>query len=258
MMSLYLPRILVSALVFLEKLLLRSVDYTITASTIFADKLKKQSLHSISTIGNYHSIDQFKKVDTKDTIALRNKLGLLDNELMITYIGGFSRNRLLTPLIEATRGQKNIQVFFWGDGHQKAAIENAIANAPNIHYLGWLAATDVPVTMMASDIIYYCLESNYPGAIYNAPNTLSQTMAAGRPIIANDVGDLGRIVKETGCGILLSLVTPETIRQAIEKLRAPTVRKQLGQAGLEAAETKYNWDYAKLQLLQVYAKILEK
>jgi glycosyltransferase involved in cell wall biosynthesis len=175
---------------------------------------------------------------------------------VVAYIGGFSRNRQLLPLIEAARQMPDVQVLLWGDGHQRAGVEAAAAQVPNARYLGWLPADQVPLYTCLADAIYYCLVSDYPGAVYNAPNTLANAMAAGRPIVANDVGDLGRIVRQTGCGILLPAVTPVAICQAVETLRDPDTRRRMGQAGRVAAEAHYNWSAAREQLENVYSELL--
>lgn len=255
LMSLYLPGPMLRMLSWLERYLLRRVDYTITASTVFADKLRVQGVTPVVTIGNYQSLAPFDAVNQTDVSAARARLGLAPDDLVVAYIGGFSRNRLLLPLVETAREMQDIQVLFWGDGHQRAAVETAVAQTPNARYLGWLPSEQVPLYTRLADVIYYCLVPDYPGAIYNAPNTLSNTMAAGRPIIANDVGDLGRIVRQSGCGVLLPEVTPGTIRQAIESLRDPAARQRVGMAGRAAAETRYNWNVAKRQLEQAYAQI---
>ena len=145
-----------------------------------------------------------------------------------------------------------------GDGHQRQAIETAVKGVPNIIYLGWLPAEKVPLYTSLSDVVYYCLKPDYPGAKFNAPNTLSNAMAAGRPIIANDIGDLGRIVRKTGCGILLDDITPQTIREAVLKLGDPNLRSRLSEAGRQAAEREYNWSIAEERLLDVYQLLLDK
>jgi glycosyltransferase involved in cell wall biosynthesis len=257
MMSLYLPSSLVGALSWLERFLLRRVDYTITASTIFADKLCARGVGPVLPIGNYHDLEPFDAITTANVATTRATLGLADDDLIVAYIGGFSRNRELLPLIEAARHLPGVQVLLWGDGHQRMAVEAAAAQTPNVRYLGWLSADQVPVCMKVADAIYYCLKPDYPGSIYNAPNTLAQAMAASRPLIANDVGDLGRIVRETGCGMLVPDVTPDAIRQAIQMLRDPALRRRMGEAGREAAETRYNWNTAGRLLNRVYAELLE-
>ncbi|HEC33775.1 MAG TPA: glycosyltransferase, partial [Chloroflexi bacterium] len=258
LMSLYLPRLMVRALSWLERHLLGRVDYTITASTVFADKLRAQGIAPVVTIGNYQSLAPFDAVSQSDVAAARDRLGLKPDDFVVAYIGGFSRNRQLLPLIEAAREMPGVQVLLWGDGHQRAAVEAAVAQAPNVRYLGWLPSDQMPLHTHLADVIYYCLVPDYPGAVYNAPNTLSNAMAAGRPIIANDVGDLGRIVRETGCGVLVPAVTPEEIREAVETLRDPAVRRRLGEAGRAAAEARYNWAAAEQQLNEVYVQLTGK
>ncbi len=252
MMSLYLPKPLVQTLSRLERFLLRRVDIIVTASTIFADKLSARGVTPVVTIGNYQDLEPFDTVTPEEIAATRVQLGLRSATCAVAYIGGFSRNRLLLPLIETARELPDIIFLLWGDGHQRAEIEAASAQIPNVRYLGWLPEDKVPLYMKAVDVIYYCLRPDYPGAVYNAPNTLSHAMAAGRPIISNDVGDLGRIVRETGCGLLLTEVTPATIGAAIRKLTDPVYRKRLGNAGRAAAQEKYNWTAASYLLRQVY------
>jgi len=256
MMSLYLPALAVRGLAVLERYLLKRVDYIITASTFFADKLRRQGIRDIVTIGNYRSLAPFDALGDDALTAARKGLGLNFDDLVVVYIGGFSRNRMLIPLIETARMMPDVQFLLWGGGHQKAAVEEAVKNVPNAHYLGWLPSEKVPLYTKMADIIYYCLLPDYPGAIYNAPNTLSNAMAAGRPVIANDVGDLGRIVRETGCGVLLPEVTPEEIRKAIEYLCDPKIRKRLGGAGRRAAEEQYSWNTARRMLIDVYKQVL--
>jgi glycosyltransferase involved in cell wall biosynthesis len=255
LMSLYLPAPMVGGLSWLERRLLGRVDYAITASTVFADKLRARGVEPVTTIGNYQPLALFDAVSEAEVAAARRRLGLALNDLVVVYIGGFSRNRQLLPLVQAARRLPDVQVLLWGDGHLRTAVEAAAAHTANVHYLGWLPSGQVPLHTRLADVVYYCLLSDYPGAIYNAPNTLSNAMAAGRPVIANDVGDLGRIVRQTGCGVLLPQVTPQAIREAVETLRDDAVRRQLGEAGRAAAESEYNWAAAERKLCQVYAQL---
>ncbi len=256
LMTLYLPRFMIPWLSWLESRLLKQVDATITASSVFADKLRARGIESVTTIGNYQSLEPYDAVTDAEVAAERARLGLKPDDFVAAYIGGFTRNRQLLPLIEAARQLPDVQVLLWGDGHQKDAIQAAVATVANARYLGWLPAAQVPLCTRLADIIFYCLRPDYPGAIYNAPNTLSNAMAAARPIIANDVGDLGRIVAQSGCGLLLPEVTPEAICQAISALRDPAARKKLGQAGRAAAETTYNWAAAGQSLREIYEKLI--
>ena len=252
LMSLYLPAPFIFGLEKWERRLMRRVDATITASTVLRDEFLQYQHPPVITLGNYQDLKPYTAVKDGDVQKLRSELGVSSNELLVAYIGGFSRNRMLVPFIEAAALLPGVQFHLWGDGLQRVAIEKSAAKYPNAHYHGWLPAHSLPVHFKAADIIYYCLRLDYPGAIYNAPNTLSQAMAAGRPIIANDVGDLGRIVRAADVGILLDQATPKAIARAIEKLRAPATRAQLAQNGLQSAQNTYNASAVQNQLIKLY------
>jgi glycosyltransferase involved in cell wall biosynthesis len=257
LMTLYLPGWIVSALTILEKSLLKNVDYVITASSVLADRMLSSGIQPVATIGNYSLLGVFDTVTEEDIRRIRAELDIDSNDLVIAYIGGFTRNRMILPLIQAAGDMPGIQVVICGDGHQRAAIESSAAAAANIRYLGWLPDTQVPCYTKMADVVYYCLNPDYPGAIFNAPNTLSNAMAAGRPVIANDVGDLGRIIRSTGCGILLDRLTTGEIQKAIETLRSEPLRHTMGSAGRHAAEAQFNWKAAEEKLLEVYTEVLK-
>jgi len=255
LMSLYLPAYWVKALASFERSMYSKADSVITASSVLADEWQSLGLKSVRAIGNYPALHTFDEIQPAQVAQARSALGVSPDVLMVAYIGGFSRNREILPLIEAGRDLPGVSLQIWGNGHQREAIQTAIEGTSNIFYQGWLQASKVPLYNQVADVIYYCLRGDYPGAIYNAPNTLANAMAAGKPIIANDVGDLGRIVRQTGCGELLSDVQPVTIRAAIERLRDPEVRNRYGKAGREAAENQYNWEKASQKLLSIYNEL---
>jgi len=258
LMSLYLSPAMVTGLRLLETWLIRSVDVTLTASTLLAEKFRQLGIEPVIDIPNVHELAPFEAITPEQIENARQELGLPPDKLVVAYIGGFSRNRALLPLIEAGKDLPEVEILLWGDGHQRQDVIRAVQYAPNIHYMGWLAADQVPLTTSLADVIYYCLNTDYPGAIYNAPNTLANAMAAGRPILANRVGDLGRIVETTGCGLLLDTVESETVRQAILKLADPRLRASLGAAGKQAAQETYNWSAVKEYLWQIYRETIFK
>ncbi len=257
LMSLYLPAPFVMALAQWERWLMHYVDITITASTVLRDEFLSRGQPLVVTLGNYQDVASYAAVTDAEAHALRAELGVLPDDLLIAYIGGFSRNRMLLPLIEAAALLPHAQFHLWGDGPQRTAIEQAVAHHPNVYYHGWASAANLPYYFKAADLIYYCLRLDYPGAVYNAPNTLTQAMAAGRPIIANDVGDLGRIVRATHCGLLIGEATPHAIAGAIERLQDPLARARMGANGLRATRDTYNTAVVQRQLVDVYHTLLK-
>ena len=257
LMSLYLPTLFVNALERWERWLLQKVDATITASTVLRDEYLKQGVHPVVTLGNFQDTEPYTAVTDEEVIALRTQLGLVPNTLLVAYIGGFSRNRMLLPLVAAASHLPDMRFGFWGDGLQREELEAAAAKVKNVDYYGWLPVSELPKYFAAADIIYYCLRLDYVGAVYNAPNTLSNAMAAGRPILSNDVGDLGRIVGNTNCGMLIEEATPSSISAALTKLRDPELRAKLGENGRRAAHSEYGAASLQVQLIELYRTMLD-
>ena len=252
LMSLYLPGILVRALTFWERYLLKQVDATITASTVLRDEFLQLTSRPVIALGNYQDLACYTAIPDSEIQALRARLGVAPGQLLVAYIGGFSRNREILPLIHAAQFLPDVEIHLWGDGHQKELVQSSADLYPNVTYHGWLPHAQVPLATKAADVIYYGLRIDYPGAIYNAPNTLTQAMAAGRPIVANEVGDLGSIIRATKCGLLVQPLTPETIAQALISLRDPGIRHDFGTHGFNAAQTTYNVQASQATLIQLY------
>jgi glycosyltransferase involved in cell wall biosynthesis len=252
MVSLSLPAPFVTALTLWERWLTRHVDATITASTVLRDEFASRGLSPVVALGNYHDIAPYDAVTESDVTGLRARLGVAPDDVLVAYVGGFSPNRMLLPLIGAAGFLPHVRFHIWGDGVQRAAIEQAVAGRPNVSYHGWLSSSQLPCHFKAADVIFYCLRLDYPGAVYNAPNTLSCAMAAGRPVVATDVGDLGRMVRAADCGIVIGEATPRAIAAAIEQLLDPATRARLGANARRAAQGPYNATAQGAQLIELY------
>ena len=108
-------------------------------------------------------IAPYLDITEPEAAQIRAGLELVPDDLMVTYIGGFSRNRMLLPLIETAKLLPQVQFHLWGDGVQRTDVEQAAAHYPNVHYHGWLGAADLPRYFKAADIIYYCRATGLPG-----------------------------------------------------------------------------------------------
>lgn len=256
MMSLYLPRFFTRVLARLEQRLMTRVDHTLTASFTLANFYQRQSGITCTVVPNSPDLLAFNNLDNNRIEALRQNFLTDRDQLLVGYIGGLTRNRLLEPLLLAAQKNPDIRVMIWGDGIKRPIIEALSSGYTNINYLGWLDPAYIPLYTSTLDLVYYGIDSDYPGAIYNAPNSLGYALAAGKPILANRVGDLGTIIEQEMCGVVLEEVTPETIQQALDAMRSPTTRTQLGKAGRKFAENEFNWNSSSQKMIEAYHNLL--
>ena len=74
------------------------------------------------------------------------------------------------------------------------------------------------------------------------PHKLSDYVAAGRPLVACDVGETGRLLRRYGFG-QLSAATPEAFADAMAHVAAEPARwPSLGAETRAAAEAYFDWD----------------
>lgn len=257
MMSLYLPALFVRWLERLEKQLMRQADVVFTASSVLAERYRNQGYEPVIVLPNAPELDLYDTLDKLKITQKRQELGGKQGELLIGYVGGLTRNRVLLPLIDAVNGLEGVRLYIWGDGIQRSEVEKAVRQTPQASYLGWLPYNQVPLCVSALDVLFYAIQPDYPGAVFNAPNALAHAMSAGKPVIANQVGDLGNIIQQEHCGLLLEKVTLPSIRDAIRALQNDYQQRQgLGLAGRAAAVRKYHWAHSATSLAEAYAALL--
>jgi glycosyltransferase involved in cell wall biosynthesis len=188
--------------------------------------------------------------------AIRSELGV--EGLFVAYVGGFGFNRALLELVKAVRSVEGVFLILAGDGQQRPEIERAIAGYPRIRYLGVIPYDYALELKGVADVVYRVARiERTPNARYSAPNSLFEALAGGTAVIVSDNGDMGRIVREEGCGIVLDRVGVNQIAEALQALRDPEVLSLMKRNALRAAERRYNWTEATARLIRLYERMVD-
>ena len=96
----------------------------------------------------------------------------------------------------------------------------------------------------------------YANHLRAEPTKLFEYMSAGIPVIASDFPLWREIVDGVGCGILVDPSEPKAIASAIEYLLVhPEEARAMGQRGMEAVTSQYNWTQEEQKLLHLYADL---
>jgi hypothetical protein len=81
-------------------------------------------------------------------------------------------------------------------------------------------------------------------------------MLLKKPVIVSDCTPLSRIVRDADCGLIFQSNNVEDFIIQVKKLyNDPEMRERFGENGYKAVHNKYNWDFTKLELVNLYKKI---
>ena len=144
-------------------------------------------------------------------------------------------------------------LVFVGDGASRGTIAATAAHLPNVRFLPFRPAEQVPHVMMAGDLHVVTIKRGLEGVV--VPSKLYSILAAGRPllVVAPQQSDAARIVTTQECGVAVEPDDPAGVAEAIRGLRAdPEKLAAMGRRAREAAGR-----YARVNELQRFAGILE-
>jgi len=236
----------------LEKTMLHFVDLIIIASSTYGAELSKNIKKPITVIGNWQNTFQ---TDGKLVGSIRdNYRG--GYKLLITYIGTLDKSRSIIPMIKAVEAFPKVRFLICGDGTQRGAIERMLLSVKNATYIGAIPQYAVPHYTAASDIIYYVMDYRSAMAKYNAPNSLGFALIAGRAVIASDNGELGTVVKNHRCGLVVPDNSVSVLRSAIEALLDASLLREFQRNALNAGRRYYNWSKMEEKLYNVYVSLV--
>ncbi len=187
---------------------------------------------------------------------------------VITYIGGISEIKGVFVALEAAsqvladipnahflfigRFMGGIEQRFWRVVHTKD-LDGHVEHVPWVPYetmLAYLHSAKVGLALHQPMRRFYLVSRGNGRKFFTY-------MQAGIPIVAPQLGELGRVVEEETCGLVVDTTNPKAVADAIiYLLKHPEKARLFGQQGRRAVETKYNWTVESEKLLRGYQHIL--
>ena len=75
-------------------------------------------------------------------------------------------------------------------------------------------------------------------------------------MVISDFSEIGKVVRETGCGIPVDPTDPEAVVHAIVRLLShPEEARRMGERGRKAVEEQYCWERMEERLARVYDSV---
>ncbi len=243
----------------LEEEWLKASDLVITVIEENRDRLKKLGIpeEKMTVTPNTLNTADFDTYERETERQLRQ-----NDEVLLTYIGGFDSHRGLEHLIGAVKklddSGLDFRLMLVGDGRTRRETEekvNELGITGRVSFEGWQPLAKVRSYIESSDI---CLIPHVKNKHTDTtiPHKLFQYMYCSKPVVSTNCVPIERIVHETGAGFIYPSGDADALAEGLKELIAsPEKRKEMGESGRKAVLDKYNWDHTVKDLIGKYSRL---
>jgi glycosyltransferase involved in cell wall biosynthesis len=250
-----IPRPMEALIRRVENWLVRRVNLLITVGETLRQDFERRGAPRSLVVGNWKELRHFRLGQTAGS-EVRSELRVPPDALVVCFIANLGHERHIHHLVGAIAQRPLVHLVIGGAGPSAGLVEHAARRYSNIHYLGFVPPKKIGRYTSAADALFYAFDMSSPNARYSAPNKLFEALAGGCALISANFGEIGKILGEHGCGIILPDFSEASICQALDacsdKQRLAIWKRRAAQAG----EETYNWSRARERLLNAYEDLV--
>lgn len=194
----------------------------------------------------------------QDRAEARRRLGLPLDVKIAAYTGAlFRRDAVLMAAafdrIHATQPRARLLLI----GYCNLSVETMVRASEAVWRTGPVNSQQLADYLSASDVGWLPL-ADCGANRGRFPMKLNDFMAAGLPVAASDVGDVGALLREENIG-RLAPAQPEPMANAVLTLLADAAeREQLGRRARHVAEARFAWSLIGEQVAHFYETVMER
>lgn len=245
--------------IMLNRIISKRLDKIIAVQNSVKNKLIEEltvNSSKVKVIVNGTDTDKFNKKTAVKKV--KREIGLKDDDKIITIIAGLREVKdhagLIKSFFYVVKKEKNAKLLIVGEGEMRKRIEEEIKKnqlEKQVKILG--LRENIPEILAITDISV--INSTTEGI----SQTIMESMAAGKPVIATRVGGNVDLVKNGVSGILVPAKNPKKMAEALLKLlNNKKLREKMGKEGIKRAKEKFNIKRVVKEYEQVYEQLLKK
>jgi glycosyltransferase involved in cell wall biosynthesis/MoaA/NifB/PqqE/SkfB family radical SAM enzyme len=157
------------------------------------------------------------------------------------------------------RERRDVTFVVVGTGHRFGELHRLseqLKIGDALVFTGAVEHERVPEYLAAADVVVACF-ADTPQVRCKSPLKICEYLAAGKAIVASDVGEVTRMVGDAG--VLTKANDVVSLAAGIRRLLDdPALRVELGLRARRRAEEKYNWGVTAESLLRAYRLGIER
>jgi glycosyltransferase involved in cell wall biosynthesis len=217
----------------LDRWSLRGADQVLTSSAAFVEELVVRQVSRDAIHVQHMPVRPWKTVSEGRKEELRRELGLKGDARVVLSIGRLSREKghvylvRAFPKLQELAGDSQLHLVLVGEGPERQKIQE-LCRSLNITKSVTLAGQKEDVS------VYYGIAAAFvlPSLSEGCPNVLLESLAAGVPVVATEVGGVPEVVTNGQDAILVKSGDREGLALATAQvLKDQELRKRLVACG---------------------------
>ena len=262
----YFSEVLKKIIEFFENKLTMLTDCIITIDSVNNFLANRYRRFNKNVCVLYNVPDSEPKIDLEKFRKLQEKY---KGVKLLIYVGGINKSKgfrkALEALILVKKQISNVKLLLIGsldNASEKDSLEYIRTNGieKDVEIIPWLPYGQMFRYLKIAHIglALYQPVGHFLLVSRGNGRKFFTYMQAGLPVVGPDFGEIGLVVKEEKCGILVDTTDPREIANAIiYLLEHPEEAKAMGERGKKAVEEKYNWEIEKSKLIKLYKSLLK-
>ncbi|MDP8221172.1 MAG: glycosyltransferase family 4 protein [Candidatus Stygibacter frigidus] len=214
-------------------------------------EIKASKVHWVP---NTLNLSNFRNYPRDNTIIEKYK-----DKYVILYLGNTGIRRGTDTLIEAVSKLKgkieNLLLVLVGSSRDDKYLKQLAKDSgvdEFVNFCGWKDESLFTSYLEAANVCVSPLKKNRHHDTTYA-NKLFQYMSEAKPVIVSNCDAQANVVIECGCGLIHEPGSVDSLAlKILEIYNDPILSREMGLRGKAAVENKYNWEYSKEQLLEIY------
>jgi glycosyltransferase involved in cell wall biosynthesis len=171
------------------------------------------------------------------------------------FLGRLHQTKGVWTMIRAFEIMRDVRLKIVGTGPEEFALKNYAQekNMTNVEFVGFKSGTEKMDLLRGSRFVVV------PSEFYEiCPVTILEAYAAGKAVIASDIGGVPYVVREGKSGLL---VQPGSVPDLVEKIGRlvdrPAEAEEMGRWARQLVEAEYGADRAYSTLMDIFARVMK-
>ena len=217
----------------------------------------------VEVIGNGVNTKAFRPILDKDSLSSwKEKLGIIEEELVIAFVGNLARWQGVDILIESAFRLLSIggklKFLIIGNGPLKKDLMRKVLESSfkeNLIFTGMVGYENIPSLINIADIGVAPFISKRNCKTGVSPLKVFEYMACGKPVVASRIEGL-EFIEAEGVGQLTEPEDVKNLEEALFNLLTDSQKRiMMGRRGLHLAREKFSWDSRVIKIEKILKEL---